>query len=98
MISFRTLLIVVLLITGFLQFFLMLGNIRSTTYDIQAFQLAPETIRAVKTIEDTVKTEQERDQAENAVESVYLFNEETAEHRSALVTSILILFGTFGRK
>lgn len=88
MISFRTLLIVVLLITGFLQFFLMLGNIRSTTYDIQAFQLAPETIRAVKTIEDTVKTEQERDQAENAVESVYLFNEETAEHRSALVTSI----------
>jgi len=88
MISFRTLLIVVLLITGFLQFFLMLGNIRSTTYDIQAFQLAPETIRAVKTIEDTVKTEQERDHAESAVEAVYLFNEETAEHRSSLVTSI----------
>ncbi|KGR74533.1 HD family phosphohydrolase [Ureibacillus sinduriensis] len=88
MISFRTLLIVVLLITGFLQFFLMLGNIRSTTYDIQAFQLAPETIRSVKTIEDTVKTEQERDQAEDAVEHVYLFNEETAEHRSSLVTSI----------
>ncbi len=88
MISFRTLLIVVLLITGFLQFFLMLGNIRSTTYDIQAFQLAPETIRAVKTIEDTVRTEQERDQAENAVEPVYLFNEETAEHRSSLVTSL----------
>ena len=88
MISFRTLLIVVLLITGFLQFFLMLGNIRSTTYDLQAFQLAPETIRAVKTIEDTVKTEQERSHAESAVEPVYLFNEETAEHRSSLVTSI----------
>ncbi|WP_370452524.1 HD family phosphohydrolase [Lysinibacillus sp. SGAir0095] len=88
MISFRTLLIVVLLITGILQFFLMLGNIRSTTYDIQAFQLAPETIRAVKTIEDTVKTEQERNQAEDGVEPVYLFNEETAEHRSSLVTSI----------
>jgi len=88
MISFRTLLIVILLITGFLQFFLMLGNIRSTTYDIQAFQLAPDTIRAVKTVEDTVKTEQERDQAESSVEPVYTFNKETAEHRASLVSSI----------
>ena len=88
MISFQTLLVIVLLITGFLQFFLMLGNIRSTTYDIQAFQLAPETIRAVKTIEDTVSTEQERDNAESVIESVYLFNDETAEHRSSLITSI----------
>ncbi|MEK9198751.1 HD family phosphohydrolase [Ureibacillus sp. 179-F W5.1 NHS] len=87
-ISFRTLLIVVLIVTGILQFFLMLGNIRGTTYDIQAFQLAPETIRAVKTVEDTVKTEQERDNAENAVEPVYVFNDETAHNRSSLVTSI----------
>lgn len=88
MIRFRTLLVVILVVTGILQFFLMLGNIRGTTYDIQAFQLAPETIRAVKTVEDTVKTEQERDNAENAVEPVYVFNDETAQNRSSLVTSI----------
>lgn len=88
MISFRTLLVIVLIVTGILQFFLMLGNIRGTTYDIQAFQLAPETIRAVKTVEDTVKTEHERDNAENAVEPVYVFNDETAHNRSSLVTSI----------
>ncbi|MBD8028320.1 HD family phosphohydrolase [Ureibacillus sp. Re31] len=88
MIRFRTLLVVILVVTGILQFFLMLGNIRGTTYDIQAFQLAPETIRAVKTVEDTVKTEQERDNAEKAVEPVYVFNDETAQNRSSLVTSI----------
>lgn len=88
LISFRTLLIIVLFITGLLQFFLMLGNIRSTTYDIEAFQLAPETIRAVKTVEDTVRTQQERDQAESNIEPVYFFNEETGEHRAAFVSSL----------
>ncbi|RHW38573.1 HDIG domain-containing protein [Lysinibacillus yapensis] len=88
LISFRTLLIVTLFTTGVLQFFLMFGNIHSTTYDIQAFQLAPETIRAVKTVEDTVKTQQEREQAESSVEPVYLFNEEMAEHRAAFVRSL----------
>ncbi len=88
MISFRTLIVIVLVLTGLLQFFLMLGNVRGTTYDIQPFQLAPETIRAVKTVEDTVKTEEERKHAENAVEPVYVFNEETAEHRVALVVSL----------
>ena len=39
----------------------MLGNVRGVTYDIQLTELAPETIRSVKTIEDTVKTEHERD-------------------------------------
>ncbi|RUL57043.1 MULTISPECIES: HD family phosphohydrolase [Lysinibacillus] len=88
MISFRTLLIIVLIFTGLLQFLLMLGNVRGTTYDIQAFQLAPETIRAVKTVEDTVKTEQERDHAEESIEPVYVYNEETAKHRVALVNSL----------
>lgn len=88
MFSFRTIIIIVLLMTGMLQFFLMLGNVRSTTYDIQPFQLAPETIRAVKTVEDTVKTEEERKQAEKAVEPVYVFNKETAGHRNSLVVSL----------
>ncbi|RKQ19158.1 HD family phosphohydrolase [Ureibacillus endophyticus] len=98
MISFRTLLIVVLLFTGLLQFLLMLGNVRGTTYDIQAFQLAPETIRAVKTVEDTLKTEQDRDNAENNVEPVYVFNKETAEHRVALANSIFEIISDFRKE
>lgn len=89
LISFRTFLVIVLFITGLLQFFMMVGNVRGITYDIQPFQLAPETIRSAKTLEDTEKTEQERDSAEQAVEPVYVFSKDIAEHRSALVTSIL---------
>lgn len=86
--SFRIFLIVILVVTGVLQFLLMLSNVRGVTYDIQAFQLAPETIRAVKTVEDTEKTEKERQAAVEAVEPVYSFDDEIAEHRVALIESI----------
>ncbi|MFO7315601.1 MAG: HD family phosphohydrolase [Bacilli bacterium] len=88
MFGFRVLLVVVLSITGVIQFFMMLGNVLGDTYDVQAFQLAPETIRAVKTVEDTEKTEQERLEAEEAVEPVYVFDEEIADHRVALLDTI----------
>ncbi len=88
LISFRSFLLIVLLLTAIVQFLFVVGNVRGTTYNIQLLQLAPETIRSVKTIEDTVKTEQEREQAENAVEDVYVFNNEIAKHRTAFVTSI----------
>ncbi|MEO4052244.1 HDIG domain-containing metalloprotein [Solibacillus sp. CAU 1738] len=88
LINFRYFLIIVLLLTAIVQFLFMVGNVRGITYDIQLLQLAPETIRSVKTIEDTEKTEQERDNAEKAVDEIYVFNSEVANHRSALVTSI----------
>lgn len=88
MFSFRVFLCIILLVTGTLQFFLMLGNVRGVTYDIQSFQLAPETIRAIKTVEDTEKTEKEREAAEQSVEPVYFFDEEVVDHRIALINSI----------
>ncbi|MBB5150036.1 HD family phosphohydrolase [Ureibacillus thermosphaericus] len=88
MFGFRVLLITILFITGLLQFFIMFGNVRGDTYDVQPFQLAPETIRAVKTVEDTEKTEKERQAAVDAVESVYVFDEEIVDHRVALIETI----------
>lgn len=88
LLGFRSFLITVLLLTAFLQFFLMIGNVRGVTYDIQLTELAPETIRSVKTVEDTVKTEQDRVAAENAVEPVYEYHDEIAGHRTTLVTTI----------
>lgn len=88
LIGFRSFLISVLLLTAFLQFFLMLGNVLGVTYDIQLTELAPETIRSVKTVEDTVKTEQERTVAGNAVEPVYVFHDEIGGHRETFVTTI----------
>lgn len=88
LISFRSFLIAVLVLMAFLQFFLLLGNVRGVTYDIQLTELAPETIRSPKTIEDTEKTEFERANIENTVESVYVFHNEIAEHRATFVTTI----------
>lgn len=88
LLGFRLFLIAILTLTACLQFFLMLGNVRGVTYDIQLTELAPETIRSPKTIEDTEKTEQDRDHAEQTIEPVYIFHEEIAEHRATFVTTI----------
>lgn len=87
-INFRILLVIVLVLTALLQFFLMLDNVRGDTYDIQLTELAPETIRSVKTVEDNEKTEFDKDHAEESVDSVYVFKEEIASHRAAFVTTI----------
>ncbi|MGN7476620.1 HD family phosphohydrolase [Solibacillus silvestris] len=88
LISFRALLIIVLVATALLQFSLMLDNVRGVTYDIQLTELSPETIRSIKTIEDTVKTEIEKESAEKNVEPVYIFKDDVPSHRATFVTTI----------
>ena len=88
LIGFRYFLMVVLILTGSLQFALMYGDVKGVTYDFKPLQLAPETIRSTKTIEDTVKTQQEREKAANAVTPVYQFSEEVANQRASIVTSL----------
>ena len=91
LIGFRSFLAIVLIITAFLQFGLMLGSVRGVTYDISMGSLAPETIRAAKTVEDTEKTELERTNAENATAPVYDFDQEIAEQKAALLTLLFDL-------
>ncbi|MEK4424551.1 HD family phosphohydrolase [Solibacillus sp. FSL K6-1523] len=88
LISFRTFLIIVLLLTALLQFTLMLDNVRGITYDIQLTELAPETIRSAKTVEDVAKTEFDKETAERLIDPIYVLNEEVANHRSTFVTTI----------
>src|SRR5690606_34731859 len=88
LVSFRALLIIVLAATALLQFFLMIDNVRGVTYDIQLTELSPETIRSTKTVEDTVKTEIERENAEKAVDPVYIYKDEVPSQRSTFVTTI----------
>lgn len=89
--GFRSFLVIVLVMTGLVQFGLMLDNVRGVTYDISMGSLAPETIRAAKTIEDTEKTEQERVNAENNVTPIYDFNQEIAEQKATLITLLFDL-------
>ena len=88
LISFRTLLLVVLAIAGIVQFSLMVDNVRGVTYDIQLTELSPETIRSVKTIEDTAKTEIDKEHAVEIIEPVYVFKEDIPSHRATFVTTI----------
>ena len=88
LISFRALLVTVLFLTALLQFSLMLDSVRGVTYDIQLTELAPETIRSVKTIEDAEKTELDKNHAEQAVDPVYVFEEDIPNHRATFVTTI----------
>ena len=88
LISFNSLLIVVLLLTGVLQFFIMFNTVKSDTYDIQLTQIAEETVRATKTVEDVELTEKARDEAEKLVEPVYILNLDVADQRASFIQSV----------
>jgi len=79
---------IVTVITAICLFFLLIGNVKESKYDFELFQLSPDTIRAVKTMEDSEKTEQERKRAEQEVPAVYQFQEETATNQAAIVKTI----------
>ena len=70
-IGFRYFLLIVLALTGLVQFLFMQSNMQEHTYKVEELQLAPETIRSPKTIVDEGKTEQDRLAAAEQVEPVY---------------------------
>lgn len=85
---FPVLLAIILTITGILQFSLMLGNVKGEHFDLKLFQLSPDTIRSTKTVEDTVKTEEDREQAASEVKPIYHYSEEIAKNRASMIKSI----------
>lgn len=80
-IGFRVFLLIIVFVTGVIQFSLMVGEVKEDTYDIALGSLAPETIRATKTIEDTQKTEMDRVNAEQSVEPIYEYQEDIKNQR-----------------
>ncbi len=75
-------------LSALVLFFFMHGTVKNETFELKQFQIAPEAVRSVKTVEDTVKTEQERERAELDVAPVYLFSEDAAKNREAIATNI----------
>ncbi|MFS0575261.1 HDIG domain-containing metalloprotein [Sporosarcina sp. 179-K 3D1 HS] len=75
-------------ISTILLFTFMFGSVKNETYEVEPFKISQHTIRATKTVEDTVKTEQERQRAAQEVSAVYHFSEEIAKNRQAIATSI----------
>ena len=70
----------------------MYGNIQKEPYELKQFQIATEAIRSIKTVEDTTKTELEKERAANEVLPVYQFSEDVSKNRQAIAASIFNFF------
>ncbi|MBQ0139940.1 MAG: HD family phosphohydrolase [Kurthia sp.] len=86
-IRFPLLLVIVLMFTGIIQYVLMVKDVQGVHYDLKLFQVSPETIRSVKTVEDTKKTEKDRQQAATDVEAVYVYSEEKGKNQISMVNT-----------
>ena len=71
---------------------MMYGNVKKETYELKQFQIATEAIRSIKTVEDTTKTELEKERAANEVIPVYQFSEDISKNRQAIAASIFNYF------
>ena len=68
--------------------FIMFSNVKPEKINIQLFQPSEQTIRATKTVEDTYKTEQEKEEATKQVSDVYTLKKEYAQNKVDLISSI----------
>lgn len=75
-------------LSGILLFSITYGSVKQETYKLESLQIAPDTIRSIKTVEDTVKTEQDRERAAREVTPVYHFSQDVGNNRQAIATSI----------
>ncbi len=82
---FQVLLFMVLATSAYL---LMYSNVKPEKVNIELFKPAEQTIRATKTIEDTYKTEQEKEEVRKQVSDVYTLKKEYADNKVALIASI----------
>ena len=88
LVGYRTFNFLTIVITGLILFLLLITGVSPEKYDIQQFNPSKDTIRSVKTVEDPVKTEEERERAASEVTSVYQFSEEVGVGQAAIVTSV----------
>ena len=82
---FQVLLFVVLAIISYAVLF---SNVKPETIEVKLLQVADETIRAPKTVEDVEKTKADQDEALKQVEDVYALKEGYKENRVELISSI----------
>ena len=75
-------------LSAILLFSIMYESVKKETYELESLQISPDTIRSIKTVEDTVKTEQDRERAALEVPPVYQFSDDVGTNRQAIAMSI----------
>lgn len=71
-----------------LSYAMLVSNVKPEKIDVQLLEVSEETIRSPKTVEDTVKTEQEQEEAVKQVADVYVLKQEYAKNRVDLLSNI----------
>lgn len=83
----------VLILLSVFLFLIMFNSVKPKELKIQLYQVANETIRAQRTVEDTAKTEENRLLAAEAVSPVYSYNTDLNDIQTG---KIHLLFATVG--
>ncbi|WP_231860322.1 HD family phosphohydrolase [Bacillus sp. OxB-1] len=86
--KFDAFLLFLVSLSTLLLYSFMFSSVKNETYEVEEFKISQHTIRATKTVEDSVKTEQERQRAAQEVSAVYHFSEEVSKNRQTIATSI----------
>lgn len=86
--KFKYLSLFVIVLAAIALFSLMYGNVKQETYELHEFKISPKTIRSLKTVEDTVKTEHEKRRIESEVTPFYQFSEDIAKNRAAIAIEL----------
>ena len=80
--------VLLFILLGGCAYLLMYSNVKPEKMNIELFKPAEQTIRATKTVVDTYKTEQEKEEVLKQVADVYTLKKEYAENKVDLIASI----------
>lgn len=80
--------VLLFIILGLFAYGLMLSNVKPEKVQVELFKPSEQTIRSTKTIEDTYKTEKEKEEISKQVADVYTLKKEYAKNKVDLISSI----------
>ena len=80
--------VILFMVLGAFAYLLMYSNVKPEKINIELFKPAEQTIRATKTVEDTYKTEQQKEEVLKQVADVYTLKKEYAANKVDLIASI----------
>ncbi|HSI68209.1 MAG TPA: HDIG domain-containing protein [Planococcus sp. (in: firmicutes)] len=86
--GFNVILLALVFLIGILLYAFLYNSVKGDTYRVQLFELSEETIRSAKTVEDPIKTEQERQRAASELSPSYQFMDEIARNRAVVIDDL----------
>ncbi len=80
--------VLLFILLGLISYFVMVSNVIPQKINAELLKVSDETIRSPKTVEDTVRTEQEKEEARKQIDDVYTLKSSYAKNRVDLISSI----------